>query len=152
MNSTYRIKDSVMKRIILILSFIFTGIYVFAQGKKFDRMIGRWEFMGEQGAGGTLEVIDSSTIMLTYMGEKRKIENLNIDFSKSPFWLDFTTKDTASTVNIKSLMEIVNDSLIKWQLFIDEPRTSHFTSNKGELFYLRKSNTTSPVLTSTGMQ
>lgn len=115
-------------------------------------MVGRWEFMGKQGWGGTLEVIDSTTMLLTYMGEKRRIENLKTDFSRSPFWFDFTTQDTISTVNIKSLMEIVNDSLIKWQLFVDEPRSNHFTARKGELFYLRKIKRPPPALTSADKQ
>jgi hypothetical protein len=32
----------------------------------------------------------------------------------------------------------MNDSMIKWQLFVDEDRTDHFSSTKGELYYLRK--------------
>jgi hypothetical protein len=131
-----------MKKIAAFLGFILLGLTSFSQPKKFDKMVGRWEFLGEQGSGGVLEILDSSTINLTYMGETRRIQNLNLDFSRTPFWFDFTTKDTASEVNIKSLMEVVNDSLIKWQLFVDEDRTNHFTSSKGELFYLKR---TTPV-------
>jgi hypothetical protein len=57
--------------------------------------------------------------------------------------------DSASVVTVKSLIEIMNDNMIKWQLFVDEERTPYFSSSKGELYYLRKAkpapNTTSVV-------
>src|SRR5687767_10711634 len=129
-----------------------TGIFLLisiagpAQPKKFQDIIGRWDIVGEQNAGGALEIIDSSTIILTYMGEKKQIHDYKIDFSKSPFWFDFTTKDTASVVNIKSLMEVVNDTVIKWQLFVDEDRTPHFTASKGEMLYLKKTKRDVPLI------
>ena len=132
-----------MKRVIVI-----TGILVFlvttgfGQQKKLNDLIGRWEIVGEQTDSASLEVIDSSTIILNYMGEKRKIIDYKIDFQKSPIWFDFSTGDSSSTVSVKSLLEIMNDSMIKWQLFVDEDRTDHFSSSKGELYYLRK---TKPV-------
>ena len=72
------------------------------------------------------------------MGEKKMILDYKIDFQKSPIWFDFSTGDSSSTVAVKSLLEIMNDSMIKWQLFVDEDRTDHFSSTKGELYYLRK--------------
>ena len=132
-----------MKRVMVI-----TGILVFlvttgfGQQKKLNDLIGRWEIVGEQTDSASLEVIDSSTIILNYMGEKRKIIDYKIDFQKSPIWFDFSTGDSSSTVSVKSLLEIMNDSMIKWQLFVDEDRTDHFSSSKGELYYLRK---TKPV-------
>jgi len=39
---------------------------------------------------------------------------------------------------VKSILEILNDNMIKWQLFVDEERSPHFSSTKGEMFYLRK--------------
>ena len=128
-----------MKRVMVI-----TGILVFlvttgfGQQKKLNDLIGRWEIVGEQTDSASLEVIDSSTIILNYMGEKRKIIDYKIDFQKSPIWFDFSTGDSSSTVSVKSLLEIMNDSMIKWQLFVDEDRTDHFSSSKGELYYLRK--------------
>ena len=127
---------------------VITGILVFlvttgfGQQKKLNDLIGRWEIVGEQTDSASLEVIDSSTIILNYMGEKRKIIDYKIDFQKSPIWFDFSTGDSSSTVSVKSLLEIMNDSMIKWQLFVDEDRTDHFSSSKGELYYLRK---TKPV-------
>lgn len=110
--------------------------------KNFKDLIGSWEVVGEKNTNATLEVIDSSTIVLSYNGEKKKVLTYKIDFQKSPIWFDFSTDDsTSSIVTIKSLMEILNDNMIKWQLFIDEDRTSYFSSTKGELFYLRKAKT-----------
>lgn len=128
-----------MKRIILATLIVtFFGITGFGQQKKLQDLIGRWEIVGEQNTGACLEVIDSSTMVLIYNGEKRKIMDYKIDFSKSPIWFDFSTGDSSSIVTVKSLLEIVNDTTIKWQLFMEEDRTAHFSSSKGELFYLRK--------------
>ena len=128
-----------MKKIFLMLIVLFAGLQAFNQQKQFKDLVGRWEIVGEQEDSASLEVIDSSTIVLSYMGEKKRIIDYKIDFQRSPIWFDFSTSDdSSSTVLVKSLLEIMNDNMIKWQLFVDEDRTDHFSSTKGELFYLRK--------------
>jgi hypothetical protein len=128
-----------MKRMIVITGiFIFLGITGFSQQKKLKDLLGHWEIVSDKNVEARLEVIDSSTIVLTYMGEKKKIIDYKLNFEKSPIWFDFSTEDSASMVTVKSLLEIVNDNMIKWQLFIDESRPDYFSSTKGDLFYLRK--------------
>ena len=117
---------------------LFTGTEAFNQQKQLKDLIGRWEIVGEQSDSASLEIIDSSTIILNYMGERKKIIEYKIDFQRSPIWFDFSAGDSSSTVFVKSLLEIMNDSMIKWQLFVDEDRTDHFSSTRGELYYLRK--------------
>ncbi len=130
-----------MKRIIAAIIIIASvGIQGQAQTqqRKINDLIGIWEFTGEQNSGAYLEIIDSSTIILSYNGEKKKILDYKIDFQKSPIWFDFSTNDTSSVVAVKSLLEVMNDNLMKWQLFVDEERTPFFSSTKGEMIYLRK--------------
>lgn len=128
-----------MKRIIAAatLSFLI-GKTVYSQPPKFQDIVGTWNVVGEQGTGASLQIIDSNTIILTYMGEKKSITNYSIDFSKTPCWFDFSAKDSASVLHVKSLMQKVGDDVLKWQLFVEEDRAPYFTSNKGELLYLRK--------------
>jgi hypothetical protein len=133
-----------MKKTFIIGGFlILFSLHSFCQTKKFQDMIGYWAVAGEQGPGAGLEIIDSVDIVITYMGEQKKIFNYKIDFSKSPAWFDFSVNDTSSVLNVKSILEIINDSLIKWQLFVDEDRPDHFSTGKGELFYLIKARTNS---------
>jgi hypothetical protein len=117
----------------------------FGQPKKFQNMIGLWEIVGEQDSGGGLQIKDSSTILIRFMGEEKTILRYNIDFSKSPYWFDFSCNDTASVSNFKSLIEFVGDDTLKWQIFTEGERADHFSSRTGELFYLKrvrpKSNT-----------
>jgi len=127
-----------MKKIFFVLMILFTGTEAFNQQKQLKDLIGRWEIVGEQSDSASLEIIDSSTIILNYMGERKKIIEYKIDFQRSPIWFDFSTGDSSSIVMVKSLLEVMNDSMIKWQLFVDEDRTEHFSSTKGELYYLRK--------------
>jgi len=128
-----------MKKIFLMLIILFVGTQAFNQQKQFKDLVGRWEIVSDQTDSASLEIIDSSTIILSFMGEKKRIIDYKIDFQRSPIWFDFSTSDdSSSTVLVKSLLEIMNDNMIKWQLFVDEDRTDHFSSTKGELFYLRK--------------
>jgi hypothetical protein len=129
-----------MKKIFIVAGvFILFSLPGFCQSKKFQDIIGRWTVIGEQGPEVRLEIIDSADIMLTYMGEEKKMLNYKIDFSKSPAWFDFSVKDTTSSIlNVKSIIEVINDGVIKWQLFVDEDRPDHFSSGKGELFYLKR--------------
>jgi len=127
-----------MKKIFFVLMILFTGTEAFNQQKQLKDLIGRWEIVGEQSDSASLDIIDSSTIILSYMGERKKIIEYKIDFQRSPIWFDFSTGDSSSTLMVKSLLEVMNDSMIKWQLFVDEDRTEHFSSTKGELYYLRK--------------
>ena len=127
-----------MKKIFFVLMILFAGIEAFNQQKQLKDLIGRWEIIGAQSDSASLEIIDSSTIILNYMGERKKIIEYKIDFQRSPIWFDFSTGDSSSTVVVKSLLEVMNDSMIKWQLFVEEDRTEHFSSTKGELYYLRK--------------
>jgi hypothetical protein len=140
------LKEEVMKKMVLISCLVFAGLFSYGQPKSIQGMQGRWEFGGEENSGAYLEIIDSATIYLNYMGERKKLSDCRIDFSKSPAWFDFSTQDTASVVHIKTLLEIVNESTIKWQLFLDEERPAYFSASKGELYYLKKSNISAPTM------
>ena len=137
-----------MKRILTalaILASISINVEGQAQQKNLKALVGIWEFTGEQNAGAYLEIIDSNTMILSYNGEKKKIMDYKFDFNKSPIWFDFSTNDTNSIVTIKSLLEITSDSMLKWQLFVDEDRTPFFSSTKGELVFLRKAKPSTAI-------
>ena len=48
----------------------------------------------------------------------------------------------------KAVLQVMNDSVIKWQLFVGEERARYFTSSKGELYYLKRSKKEAAVLSS----
>lgn len=127
-----------MKKILFVFAISFLAVNAISQQKKLKDLVGRWEIASDQNNAASLEVIDSANISLSYNGEKMKLTEYNIDFTKSPIWFDFSTGTGDSAVTVKTLIEIVSDNLIKWQLFVDEERTPYFTSTKGELFFLRK--------------
>ena len=137
-----------MKKVAFIFIILIIWIPgVRAQSNPLKTLIGRWEVTGDQNSGCGLEILDTSTIVLTYMGEKRKVLNYKFDFSRTPIWFDFSVQDSAGVMAVKTLLEPVNESVIRWQLFVDEERPNHFSSTKGELFYLRKSKSaTQPVV------
>lgn len=107
-----------------------------AQNTSIKSLVGRWETI--DGAG--LEIIDSSRIFVTYGEERRPILSYQADFSKSPCWFDFVVKDTAQKLStIKSLLLLDND-VLKWQVFEDGDRPTNFAADKGDIVILRRKN------------
>lgn len=125
-------------RIIAIGGLFLLSVSGYGQNSKFKDIAGKWQVVGDPNANATLTIIDSSTIEFSYMGEKKTISNYTIDYSKSPYWLDFTATDSSASFQVKSILQKVGDDVLKWQLFIDEDRSPYFTSSKGEVFYLKK--------------
>jgi hypothetical protein len=123
-----------MKNIWMGLFVLVFGANVSAQNTPIKTLAGRWETT--DGAG--LEIIDSSKIFVTYGNERRPIISYKADFSKSPCWFDFVVKDTAQQLStIKSLLLLDND-VLKWQVFEDGDRPSNFAADKGDFVILRR--------------
>ena len=109
-----------------------------AQDKTIFNLIGSWEIIGARSEGGGLEILDSNSIVMTFEGQKKPITSCTFDFSKSPIWFDFSVKEDGDTMVVKSIIEVISEDLVKWQVFMDEERTEHFTASKGEMFYLKR--------------
>jgi hypothetical protein len=135
-----------MKKI-LFAGILLLGSIVNAQTTKLKDIAGKWEVVGEQNA--TLNIIDSSTIEFTYMGERKTITDYKADFSKTPCWLDFSASDSSGVLQVKSLVQKVGDDILKWQLFVDEERAQHFTTGKGEMYYLKKAKPSTSAIAAT---
>ena len=123
----------------LLAVFIF-GQSCPAQMKNIQELSGRWDITGES-PGTSLEIADSANIFLTYMGEKKRITSYHADFTKSPYWFDFTISDSSGVMQIKSLLQVYSNNIMKWQLFLDEERTPYFTASRGEIIYLKRMST-----------
>ena len=130
-----------MKFVYLCLMFLLVAGNSIGQQRTFQDLVGRWEVLGDQVAGSGLVVADSSNIILTYAGEKRKVLAFDLDFSKSPIWFDFTVQEGDSVIKVKSLIQLIDSANLKWQLFLNEERTESFTPTRGEFFYLKKAQT-----------
>lgn len=108
-----------------------------AQSRDLSFLVGRWEAVQSRNAGGGIEVVDTSKIYLFFGEERKPLLSFEADFSKSPAWFDFTVKDTAGNIRLQSLLQFINDDLIKWQLF-DDARAERFTTTRGEILFLRR--------------
>lgn len=133
-----------MKKIAIWLCACLIAGSLQAQMKKIQDIKGHWLVGGEKDAA--LVIIDSSNIVLSYGGEVRKVTDIKMDFSKSPCWFDFAATDSTSTIQVKSLIEMSGDGIMKWQLFIDEDRPAYFVANKGEMLYLKKAAPSSATI------
>jgi hypothetical protein len=123
-----------MKKIWMALLVLLAGASAMAQNTSIKTLVGKWET--EDGAG--LEIIDSARIFVIYGKERKPILSYQADFSKSPCWFDFVLKDTAQKLStLKSLLLLDND-ILKWQVFEDGNRPSDFTSDNGEMVILRR--------------
>ena len=61
-----------MKSILLVLAVSFFAVKGISQQKQLKDLVGRWEIASDQNNAASLEVIDSSNIILVYNGEKMK--------------------------------------------------------------------------------
>jgi len=127
-----------MKLLMLVLlGTLFSFNKTVAQNRDLSFLVGRWEAIQGKNAGGGFEVVDTSKIYLFFGKERKPLVSFEADFSRSPAWLDFTVKDTAGNIKLQSLLQIITDDLIQWQLF-DGTRADQFTSARGEILFLRR--------------
>lgn len=128
-----------MKKVMLILMVLFFYAGTGAQERTLQAMTGTWEAVSSVNHGGGLEVKDSTQLYLVFGDQKKKILQYKIDFSQSPARFDFTVpQDSTTNLSLKSLLQFVNDDLIKWQVFEGENVPMHFASNGGDIVYLRR--------------
>ena len=106
--------------------------------RSLQNLVGRWEAVRAASESGGLEVVDSTAIYLVYGSEKKKIVSYKADFSATPVRFDFVVKDSTETITLKSLLEFVNNDLIKWQLFEGDAKPLYFANDSGEILYLRR--------------
>ena len=127
-----------MKSVLLgvfILLLCFSGG---AQQRSLQSLVGVWEAVRTNNEGGGLEVIDSANLYLLFGDQKKKISTYKADFTQSPVRFDFTVKDSTDSLTLKSLLEFINNDLIKWQVFEGDVQPVHFVSGSGDLVYLRR--------------
>jgi hypothetical protein len=122
------------KLLVTLLIAIGLGPSVQAQTPCIKNLVGKWE--SPVGAG--IEVVDSSHIFIVYGKDKKLVSSYQADFSKSPCWFDFTIKDSSQSFTVQSLLLFVSNDLVQWQVFDDGSRPSTFTSEKGEMVYMRR--------------
>ena len=125
-----------MKKILFVMMlFVSWNLPANAQKKySFDNLKGSWR--NSEGAG--LDVVDSNTIYIVYGEQRKLITHSKADFSKSPAWFDIAVKDSSNTVTLKSLLYFVNEDLIQWQVFDKETRPAYFSTDKGDMLFLRR--------------
>ena len=64
-----------MKEILLVLIISFFATKGMSQQKKLKDLVGHWEIVGDTNNTASLDVVDSSTIILTYNGEKKNVKH-----------------------------------------------------------------------------
>ena len=127
-----------MKKIFYsLVAALVLGGSVVAQDITMQKLQGRW--LRTDGAG--IEVIDSATIYIVYGTERKEVVSYKADFTKSPAWFDFTIKHNDTTLRVKSLIYLIDDDILKWQVFEGDKRPVYFSSNKGEMLYLKRMKT-----------
>lgn len=127
-----------MKKLLGVLVLWALSYSALAQQKGFALLAGNWEAVDSENSSGGLEIVDSTKIFLVYGDEKKAVSSFKIDFSKSPAWFDFTIKDSTQILQLKSLVQFINDDLIQWQVFESDVRPAHFTQSGGQMVYLRR--------------
>lgn len=125
-----------MKKLIVALVFFvsMTGVANAQKKYNFENLKGSWR--NNNGAG--LDIVDSNTIYIVYGTQKKLAERSKADFSKTPVWLDLAVKGSSKVTTLKSLLLFVNEDLIQWQVFDSETRPAYFSTNSGDMLFLRR--------------
>jgi hypothetical protein len=125
-----------MKKVIVVLALFLTMNGVVNAQKKysFENLKGSWR--NSNGAG--LDIVDSNTIYIVYGEHKKLVSKSRADFSKSPVWFDLAVKDSTNVTTLKSLLLFVNEDLIQWQVFDSETRPAYFSTDKGDMLFLKR--------------
>ena len=129
-----------MKKLLMGLIVVLISLNTFSQTSAsvqeitIKNLVGRWET--PDGAG--LEILDSSRIFVTYGKDRKPILSYQADFSKSPCWFDFTVKDTAQKLSTMKSLILLDNDVLKWQVFEDGDRPANFATDKGEIVILRR--------------
>lgn len=121
-----------------VYAVLFASMMVLAQTRDITSLVGKWEAVDVDDKNGGLEVIDSTTIFLVYGNNKLPVISYKADFTKSPAWFDFTIKDSARQISLKSLLQFVNDDMIRWQVFDGETRPVLFAADRGDMVVLKR--------------
>ena len=108
-----------------------------AQKKFPPQLIGQWEGLQKDASSG-LEFTGSDSVYLFYNNEKKLATQIHLDASKNPLWFDFAVEDGSEQIQVKSLLIVINEDLLKWQVFTQEARPAHFTESAGETMFLRR--------------
>jgi hypothetical protein len=118
-----------MKKIFLVSTFLLLACTLsFGQTKSAKDLIGKWTSDGDV---FVMEFIDTSTVLMSTMGQKRPANFYTADFSKTPVWLDISMGEGKRKVTIKSIIEFVDDDTIRWQSSQNEERPTAFEQKRG---------------------
>jgi hypothetical protein len=125
-----------MKKLMVALALFVSAIGVAQAQKKYsyENLKGSWR--NRNGAG--LDIVDSNTIYIVHGAQKKRVTRSRADFSKTPVWLDLAVKDSAKVTTLKSLLLFVNEDLIQWQVFDSETRPAYFSTNRGDMIFLKR--------------
>lgn len=109
-----------------------------AQPRSINSLVGTWVAVDSDNASGGIQVIDSTKMFMVYGDQKKPISTYKLDFSKTPAWFDFTVQDGQQSIQLKSLIQFINDDLLQWQIFEGNTRPVHFANEAGDVLYLRR--------------
>jgi hypothetical protein len=123
-----------MKSKTLIACFLSLSIFSICLGQNNTRinLIGKWEAKDSKGITGSINFIDSVNIIVTIPGQPLPRGTYTINTTKDPFWFDITIKQGKKNLIMKSLLKLINETTLKWQVFLDGNRPNSFikeTSN-----------------------
>ena len=127
-----------MNRPILTLFLLLSFLSTRAQQPSIMDLRGCWDILDKQIPGAKLEIVDSSTIYLSLGEDRKKIISYTIDLSRTPAWFDFTIENSGKNIEVKSILQFFGESVMKWQLFINEDRATHFSAGRGGWMFLKR--------------
>ena len=128
-----------MKRYIILLSLvtIFTSVSSYSQTLTAKDLVGKWEGTDESNDKGSLEFVDSATLVLSMMG-KTIPARYTVDFSKTPAHFNIIIGPGGNQTTLQCLIQLTDADNLKWQVFPGGNRPKDFDKNDSETLIVLK--------------
>jgi hypothetical protein len=116
-----------MKRYLVTFLLILGSVSVFAQKSHTAKdLLGKWEGKDSRSEVGGLFFLKDNKAILIFHGKYSPAMNYTTDFTTNPVKIDLVVQNADGRMNIKGLLQFIDNNTIKFQIFPGSNRPNNF--------------------------
>ena len=116
-----------MRRYIISFLLILGSVSAFAQKPHSGKdLLGKWEGKDSRSEVGGLVFLKNNNAVLTFHGNYSPAMNYTADFTANPVKIDLVVQNPRGRMNIKGLLQFIDNNTIKFQVFPSGNRPNNF--------------------------
>ena len=113
-------------RFIFLVAALFFSSSAFSQNKVTKYLIGTWAGTDSTNKTGTLQFINSDSVIVEIPGWGTFNSSYKIEIEKKPMLFDIIVTTNDNVITLKGLLQFITLDKIKWQITFDEDRSKGF--------------------------